>query len=251
MRNYPLAGRPTADVLYWHAGPTEPGDVWSVSGGAVGVRTPGGLHAGRAAGADAQAARAGRGDIHELGRTRVSALVYLPAYHQEGERYPAVVWIWGGRPGSPDSPTRRQPAWLANEGFVVITPNYRGSTGHGVPFMEAVAGDGVGKIDLQDVLAAAEHLKTLPYVELGRGVGIGGHSWGGYLTLMAVTQAPEAFSCAVAGAAIADWTVQQAQTEVRWYDRWLVGGWLVRARSARPRAIADHGRRTDQDAARW
>ena len=43
---------------------------------------------------------------------------------------------------------------------------------------------------------------------------------------MAVTRAPEAFACAVAGAAISDWTVQQAQTETRAYDRWLVGGWL-------------------------
>ena len=98
---------------------------------------------------------------------------------------------------------------------MVITLNYRGSTGYGLAFMEAVVGEGVGKRDQQDVLAAA-YAKTLPWADVSRGVGIGGHSWGGYLTLMGVTQAPEAFSCGVAWAAIADWTVQQAQTEVRW-----------------------------------
>jgi dipeptidyl aminopeptidase/acylaminoacyl peptidase len=61
---------------------------------------------------------------------------------------------------------------------------------------------------------------------------------------MAVTQAPEAFSCAVAWAAIADWTVQQAQTEVRWYDRWLVGGWLYeREAHARERSPITHAAR--------
>lgn len=92
--------------------------------------------------------------------------------------------------------------------------------------MEAVSGDGLGKNDLNDVLAAGEYAKSLSYVDLSRGIGVGGRSWGGYLTLMAVTQAPDLFSCAVAGAAIADWNIQQSQTEVRYYDRWLVGGWI-------------------------
>jgi dipeptidyl aminopeptidase/acylaminoacyl peptidase len=55
---------------------------------------------------------------------------------------------------------------------------------------------------------------------------------------MAVTHAPDDFSCAVAGAAISDWFIQQAQTEVRYYDRWLVGGWVYeqseRARDRSP-----------------
>jgi dipeptidyl aminopeptidase/acylaminoacyl peptidase len=173
--------------------------------------------------------------------TPISALLYLPAYHRDGDRYPPIVWIRGGPTAVSRFTFSGQPAWLANEGFAVLTLNYRGSTGHGVPFMEAVAADGVGKLDLEDVLSAAEHLKTLPEVDLARGVGIGGHSWGGYLTLMAVTQAPETFSCAVAGAAIADWTVQQAKTEVRWYDRWLVGGWLYeREAHARERSPITH-----------
>lgn len=264
--NAPIGWSPDGQILYWHAEPTEPGDVWAVA-------APAGPDSRRttwsAAGDSdrvpmqsqtaADSRRITWSAAAELTRklrapeevtftsedgTRVSALIYLPAYHQEGDRHPPIVWIRGGPTGFSRSTFMPQPRWLANEGFVVITPNYRGSTGHGVAFMEAVAGEGVGKRDLHDVLAAAAYVKTLPAVDLSRGVGIGGHSWGGYLTLMAVTQAPDAFGCAVAGAAIADWTVQQAQTEVRWYDRWLVGGWLYeREAHARERSPITHAER--------
>ncbi|HET7770427.1 MAG TPA: prolyl oligopeptidase family serine peptidase, partial [Chloroflexota bacterium] len=231
--NYPI-GWSGEDVLFWHATPADPGDVWSVHGGKrVTATAP--LELTRKLPTPTEVSfTSGDG-------TRISALLYLPAYHTEGDRYPPIVWIRGGPTAVSRFTFSGQPAWLANEGFAVITLNYRGSTGHGVEFMEAVAAEGVGKLDLQDVLAAAEHVKRLPCVDLTRGVGIGGHSWGGYLTLMAVTQAPEVFSCAVAGAAIADWTVQQARTEVRWYDRWLVGGWLYeREAHARERSPITH-----------
>jgi dipeptidyl aminopeptidase/acylaminoacyl peptidase len=81
------------------------------------------------------------------------------------------------------------------------------------------------------------------YVDVARGIGVGGASWGGYLTLMAVTQAPDEFSCGVAGGAITDWTIQQAQTEVRYYDHWLIGGWVYeqseRARERSPIHFVD------------
>jgi len=262
--HHPIGWSPDGRIFYWYASPTDPGDVRSVK-----VSREPGAH--RVDGAQqvpevTEARRLTWSAPAELTRklrapeevtfrspdgTPISALVYLPAYHDEhqaedrdGARYPPVVWIRGGPTAFSRYTFSAFPQWLANEGFVVITANYRGSTGHGVEFMDAVAGEGVGKYDLQDVLAAAAHVKTLPWADLSRGVGIGGHSWGGYLTLMAVTQAPDVFSCAAAGAAIADWTVQQAQTEVRWYDRWLVGGWLYeRDAHARDRSPITHADR--------
>jgi dipeptidyl aminopeptidase/acylaminoacyl peptidase len=107
-----------------------------------------------------------------------------------------------------------------------------------------VSGEGLGRRDLADVLAAAAWVRRHACADTSRGVGIGGRSWGGYLTLMAVTRAPEVFSCAVAGAAISDWTVQQAQTETRAYDHWLVGGWLYeREALARDRSPVTHADR--------
>jgi len=221
--NAPVACSRDGRVYYWHSSPTEPGDLWMTTlSGAVSTRmtwsAPINLE---------RKLRAPREVIvtNDDG-TQVPALIYLPAHCEEGQRFPAIVWIRGG----PTDVCRFDFAplcnWLANEGFVVITPNYRGSIGYGVKHMEAVAGDGLGKNDLSDVLTVGRYVRTLPYVDLTRGVGVGGRSWGGYLTLMAATQAPNDFSCAVAGAAISDWSIQQANTEVRYYDRWLVGGWV-------------------------
>ncbi len=157
--------------------------------------------------------------------TQIPAFIYLPAYYQEGQRYPAIVWIWGG----PTSMCRYefQPLynWLANQGYIVISPNYRGSIGYGMKHMLAVIGEGLGKNDLSDVLTTGRYVRSLPYVDVARGIGVGGHSWGGYLALMAVARAPDDFSCAVAGAAISDWFIQQAQTDTRNYDYWLLDGW--------------------------
>jgi dipeptidyl aminopeptidase/acylaminoacyl peptidase len=244
--NHPIGWTEGGDVLYWHADPTEPGDVWTVSVSDASSPADATPQPRRLTwSAPAELTRKVRPPeevtFTSEGGTRVTALVYLPVDHQEGRQYPPIVWIRGGPTAFSRYTYSATPAWLANEGFLVITLNYRGSTGHGVPFMEAVAGEGVGKADLADVLAAAEHVKTLPQADLRRGVGVGGHSWGGYLTLMAVTNAPDTFSCGAAGAAISDWTVQQAQTEVRWYDRWLVGGWLYeRDAHARDRSPITH-----------
>ncbi|HEX2195083.1 MAG TPA: S9 family peptidase [Candidatus Limnocylindria bacterium] len=255
--NVPYGWAPDGRVVYWHSSPTEPGDLWSAS--AVFPSETARASRDESDGAGGERQRLTWSAPVELERKlrppeevvvtglegqRVHALVYLPADHQAGRRYPPIVWVRGGPTGFSRYDFAPLLSWLANEGFLVITPNYRGSTGHGVAFMEAVAADGLGERDLADVLAAAEYVRSHPSADTARGVGIGGRSWGGYLTLMAVTRAPEAFSCAVAGAAISDWTLQQAQTETRAYDRWLVGGWLYeREDLARDRSPITHAGR--------
>ena len=238
--NVPLAWSRMDRILYWHSSPTEPGDLWTIpaSGGEpdrLTWRAP--IELERKLRAPEEHV------ITSDDGTRIPSLVYLPAYHQDGERYPGIVWIHGGPTSICRYEYRPFCNWLANQGYVVILPNYRGSIGLGLGHMTAVAGEGLGKNDLNDILAAGKYLKALPYVNYSRGIGVGGHSWGGYLTLMAVTQAPDMFSCAVAGAAITDWRIQQAQTAVRYYDRWLVGGWVYeqtqRARERSPITFAD------------
>jgi dipeptidyl aminopeptidase/acylaminoacyl peptidase len=220
----PFGWGPDGRVIYWHSSPTEPGDLWSIhpDDGAAPQR----LTWSAPLELEAKLRPPEEVVLTAADGQAVSALVYLPAGHEPGRRYPPIVWVKGGPTGAARFDYAPLLSWLANEGFLVVTPNYRGSTGYGVPFMEAVAGDGLGRNDLADVLAAGEFARAHPAADTARGAGIGGRSWGGYLTLMAVTRAPEAFSCAVAGAAISDWAVQQAQTETRAYDRWLVGGWL-------------------------
>lgn len=209
-------------VVYWHTSGTEWGEIWRIdigeqSGRPLTTSLPIELSA-KVASPLEVSVPGPDGDL--------SGLVYLPAYHSDGQQHPAIVWVHGG-------PTRISRLtwdpfcrWLANEGFVVMTLNYRGSVGHGVPHMEAVAGPGLGSSDLDDVLASGNYVRQLPEVDLTRGIGIGGYSYGGYLALMAVTQQPRDFSCAFAGMAVSDWVVAQAETNLRYYDRWLIGGWV-------------------------
>ena len=155
--------------------------------------------------------------------------------------------VWGH--GGPLCSHALEPAplfqWLADLGHVVVVPHFPGSVGFGLAHMDAVRGDGCGKKDFESVCAAGtwclkEDGLRPPEgisVDRSRGVGYAGHSWGGYLGLLAATRAESPFSCVVASAGIADWAVQQKCTEVRYYDRWLMGGWVyeeaVRPRVAR------------------
>ena len=145
----------------------------------------------------------------------------------------AVVWAHGGPFCAHALEYFPLFHWLANLGFVVLVPHFEGSTSFGLDHMDAVRGDGCGVADLEGALAAGRHardghLRCDGYrVDVERGVAIAGHSWGGYLALLAATRPRDSpFSCAVASAGIADWAAQQRGTDVRYYDRWLMDGWV-------------------------
>lgn len=129
---------------------------------------------------------------------------YLPAA-SESASCPAVVWVHGG------------PAWqiydrwadalifhaLSLSGFAVIAPNSRGSTGYGAEFMTSNIGD-LGGGDLDDVVCAGEWLRRTKNIQDSR-IAVGGASYGGYLTLMALTARPSAFAAGVSFVPITDW----------------------------------------------
>jgi acetyl esterase/lipase len=184
------------------------------------------------------------GDVH--------CLVYWPARPSDAP-VQAVVWAHGGPFCAHALEYFPLFHWLANLGFVVLVPHFEGSTSFGLDHMDAVRGDGCGVADLEGALAAGRHardghLRCDGYrVDVERGVAIAGHSWGGYLALLAATRPRDSpFSCAVASAGIADWAAQQRGTDVRYYDRWLMDGWVyepaVAKRAARaspdPKALA-------------
>jgi dipeptidyl aminopeptidase/acylaminoacyl peptidase len=120
-------------------------------------------------------------------------------------------------------------SWLASLGYMVLVPNFAGSTGSGIDFMDKVLADGCGQADLADCIACASWFRTNAAddrLDLSRGVAVGGHSWGGYLAFMCMVKGKNAFSCGIATAGITDWKIQQRCTEVRYYDYALMGGWV-------------------------
>jgi dipeptidyl aminopeptidase/acylaminoacyl peptidase len=123
-----------------------------------------------------------------------------------------------------------------SHGFAVIAPNFRGSTGFGRDFMEVNRGD-CGGGDLRDCVAAVDFLKETGYVDSHR-IAFMGASYGGFLTLMALTKFPALWVAGAALAPFANWfTARENEDPVlKANDEWLMGnpmkdGELWRARS--------------------
>jgi dipeptidyl-peptidase-4 len=129
-----------------------------------------------------------------------------PAKLEPGRKYPVIVMVYGG----PHSQTV-QDAWrgatleqyLAQHGYVVWQMDNHGSAGRGHAW-EAQVNRNLGERELKDQLEGLRYLDSLGFADLAR-VGIHGWSYGGYMTLYALTHAPDAFKAGIAGAPVTDW----------------------------------------------
>jgi len=155
--------------------------------------------------------------------TRISALVTMPANLKRDGSNPAIVIPHGGPTGKTDDYFDDIAAALASRGFIIIAPNFRGSTGYGKAF-QAANYDDMGGGDLKDVIAAKQFLVQSGYVDPKR-VGIFGGSYGGFMTLMAIGKAPDEFAAGVQWFGIINWrTMYRDMDEVlKAYLRSLMG----------------------------
>lgn len=134
-----------------------------------------------------------------------------PANLQPGKRYPVVIDTYGGPHfqyvrkdwmGGARAAQGYFRQVLAQQGFVVFTLDNRGSGFRGEAFDTAINGR-LGKIEVEDQLRGVDFLKAQEYVD-GERIGIMGWSYGGYMTLMALTTT-STFKAGVAGAPVTDW----------------------------------------------
>jgi dipeptidyl aminopeptidase/acylaminoacyl peptidase len=155
--------------------------------------------------------------------TLVSAVVTMPFNLKRDGNNPAVVIPHGGPTGQTNDGFSRTATALASRGYVVIQPNPRGSTGYGLAFQKANFQD-LGGGDLKDELAAKQFLVDSGYVDARR-VGITGGSYGGFMTLMAIGRAPDAFAAAVEEFGIIDWRTmwQHEDALLQAYQKTLLG----------------------------
>src|SRR5579871_352881 len=172
-------------MLYYHDGPNAPGDLWTYDFNSnksfqVTNSIIGGIR---------------RDDFVEPflvhypssdGKWSISAFVYVPYNAERNGQNAALVYIHGGPTSQTLNSFNRNIQYLVNQGYFVIAPNYRGSTGYGKEFVDANRFD-MGGGDLQDIVAAAEWMKKTGYVDPKK-VAVMGGSYGGYLTMMAVTK---------------------------------------------------------------
>ena len=121
--------------------------------------------------------------------------------------YPVIVDVYGG-PGHQQVVASMRPylldQWLADQGFIVVAIDGRGTPGRGVVWERAIAGH-FGSVPLDDQVEALKLLGAKhPEMDLDR-VGITGWSFGGYMAALAVLRRPDVFKAAVAGAPVTDW----------------------------------------------
>jgi dipeptidyl aminopeptidase/acylaminoacyl peptidase len=133
-----------------------------------------------------------------------------------GRRYPLVVLVHGGPASSAKPGWPRVAGVLASQGFYVLMPNPRGSYGWGEDFTRGNVKD-FGYGDLHDILGGIDAAAAAAPIDPER-TGIYGWSYGGYMTMWAVTQT-QRFRAAVAGAGIVNWQSYYGQNRI---DQWMI-----------------------------
>ncbi|MEW1793105.1 prolyl oligopeptidase family serine peptidase [Streptomyces sp. 4R-3d] len=152
---------------------------------------------------------------------RIHALVQRPA--GEGP-FPTVFEIHGGPTAHDrDSFTAGPAAWV-DHGYAVVRVNYRGSTGYGREWTDALK-HRVGLIELEDIAAVREWAVTSRLADPSKLV-LSGGSWGGYLTLLGLGTQPDAWAVGLAAVPVADYvTAYHDEMEaLKSMDRTLLGG---------------------------
>jgi dipeptidyl aminopeptidase/acylaminoacyl peptidase len=129
-----------------------------------------------------------------VGDLDIPAYLFQPLARRGARGHAAMVWVHGGVHGNMDTlywPFIRE---AVERGYVIITPDYRGSTGYGEAFHKEID---YGGYEVDDVMSAVDYLKTLPYVDPER-LGVMGWSHGGYITLFTVFRDQTPFKAAAA-----------------------------------------------------
>ena len=145
---------------------------------------------------------------------QVPGWLFVPKNLDKTKKHPAILWIHG------DGVNQNYDGWhvqrnyavyysihqyFLQKGYVVFAPDYRGSIGYGRDWRTGVYMD-VGGKDAKDAWMGANYLKSLPYVD-GDRIGVWGLSYGGFFTLIAMTDQPTLFRCGVDVAGVVDYAM--------------------------------------------
>ena len=125
----------------------------------------------------------------------ISAYLYVPKGSKKDGRNPAIVWPHGGPEWQEKNLFNKFFQIMVNRGYIVIAPNFRGSTGYGKTFQNKIYKDWGGD-EFKDVLGAYDYLINSGYADKSKIAVVGG-SFGGFMTLTCVTKAPDLWKCAV------------------------------------------------------
>ena len=147
-------------------------------------------------------------------------------YKTTEESLGTIVLIHGGPTSHAEDRFNAQIQYLASRGFDVLTPNYRGSTGFGLPFQESIKVDGWGGREQEDIRCGIDALIEDGIAKPGR-IGVTGTSYGGYSAWWAITHfEPEIVAAAAPICGMTDLVVDYYATrpDLRAYSEEMMGG---------------------------
>ena len=145
---------------------------------------------------------------------QVPGWLFVPKNLDKTKKHPVILWIHG------DGVNQNYDGWhvqrnyavyysihqyFLQKGYIVFAPDYRGSIGYGRDWRTGVYLD-VGGKDAKDAWMGANYLKTLPFVDADR-IGVWGLSYGGFFTLIAMTDQPKLFRAGVDVAGVVDYVM--------------------------------------------
>ena len=146
-----------------------------------------------------------------------------PPNFDPAKKYPAVFLIHGGPQGAWDDgwSYRWNPALWASQGWVIVAPNPRGSTGFGQKFVDEISQDWCGKV-MTDLNAVFDMVVKLPYIDAQR-TGIAGASYGGYAVDWLIGHT-DRFKAAVSHDGVFNLETMSLESEELWFTDWESGG---------------------------
>lgn len=145
----------------------------------------------------------------------VPAILYKPHSAKTGTKVPALVWVHGGPGGQSRIGYRALIQYLVNHGYAILAVNNRGSSGYGKTFY-ALDDQNHGENDLQDCVWGKNWLEKQNYIDPEK-IGIIGGSYGGFMTMAAMTFEPEAFKVGVNIYGVTNW-IRTLRSIPAWWE---------------------------------
>lgn len=134
---------------------------------------------------------------------KIPAIYYKPQQASPDNKVPAMVWVHGGPGGQSRQNYHPLIQYLVNHGYAVLAVNNRGSSGYGKTFHE-MDNRNHGEKDLMDCVKGKDWLAQQDYIDASK-IGIIGGSYGGFMTMAALTSQPEEFDVGVNIYGVTNW----------------------------------------------
>ncbi len=153
--------------------------------------------------------------------TPLYARMIKPAHFDSTEKYPVIVYVYGGPHAQLVTNSWLGGAnlylnMLAQKGYLVFTLDNRGSANRGAAF-EQIVHRRLGQHEMEDQMQGIEFLKSLPYVD-GNRIGVDGWSYGGFMSINLKLKHPDVFKVAVAGGPVTNWKYYEVMYGERYMD---------------------------------